>query len=241
MKKSIICVAAIAALIATGCKGKEGRIVVNSDRPVELTSKNDSLSWALGFAMAQNMAVPGIDINRELMLQAIVTTLDSKQQPMTEHQTMRLLTELEGQASLNRHMASQASKEELAKREAPYFEQLMRDNPNVKKSDKGFYYEVLKEGSGKPGEIGQVVVFDYKGMFTNGQVFDQTYGNREPITHVISQSIFPGLFEGFQIMNKGSHYRFYFPSQMGFGQRGTDNIPPNTIIIYEVEVHDIRD
>ena len=91
------------------------------------------------------------------------------------------------------------------------------------------------------GAPGMVVEFDYKGSFTNGQVFDQTYGNREPIVHVIGETLMPGLFEGLCMMRSGSHYRFYFPSEIAFGARGTEDIPPYTAVIYEVEVHSIHE
>lgn len=241
MKKIILVSALVCLIAATTSCNKKGTITVNTEKSPELVNEIDSLSWALGFSLAQNIASTGMNPNREVMFQAICATLDSKQQPLTREQTMALIGDLEMKAQLNQHINNQKAKEEITMREEAYFTKLTKDNPNVKKSDKGIYYEVLKEGKGMKGEIGKVVVFDYKGSFTNGQVFDQTYGNREPITHVISESIFPGLLEGLLMMTPGSKYRFYIPSEMGFGSRGTDVIPPNSIIIYEVEVHDIHD
>ena len=142
---------------------------------------------------------------------------------------------------INRSQQEQNRLDEVRAREAEYFAQLQKDNPNVIKSDKGFYYEVLKEGNGRKGEPGLVVVFDYKGMFPNGQIFDQTYGNRDEITHVISESIFEGLREGFCLMKAGSKYRFYFPSEMAFGSNGTENIPPYSVVIYEVDLHEVHE
>ena len=226
--------------IATSCNDKES-IVVNPDAQVVMKDHNDSLSWALGFTMAQNMAIANIDINRELLFQAICVTLDSKPQPMTQQETYTLLQELEYRAYMNQSKNQEKKLEETRAREEVYFSNLTKNNPNVKKSDKGFYYEVLKEGSGRKGEIGLIAVFDYKGYFTNGQIIDQTYGNCDPIRHVISESIFPGLLEGLCMMRAGSKYRFYFPSETAFGAQGTDNIPPFTTIIYEVEVHEILD
>jgi FKBP-type peptidyl-prolyl cis-trans isomerase len=74
-----------------------------------------------------------------------------------------------------------------------------------------------------------------------GQPYDQTYGKRDPIVHVIGTPMFPGLIEAFQLMNAGSRYRFYFPYQVCFGARGSDGIPPFTPMIYEVELHEIYD
>ncbi|MBP5189308.1 MAG: FKBP-type peptidyl-prolyl cis-trans isomerase [Bacteroidales bacterium] len=241
MKKIILAASVLCIMLMTNSCQKKGTYVLDTDEPVVLNDKIDSLSWALGFSVAQNVASTGVDINREVLLQAICVTLDSKQQAMTQTQTYDLLQQIEQIAYLNRSKNHQKQIDETRAKESVYFDRLMKDNPNVKKSDKGFYYEVIKEGDGRKGEPGLVVVFDYKGSFLNGQVFDQTYGNREPIVHVISESIFPGLFEGFCMMRAGSTYRFYFPSEMAFGANGTENVPPYTAVIYDVELHEVRD
>ena len=70
MKKIFIVAACITALcMATSCNNGD-RIVVKTDAPVELENYNDSLTWALGFSLAQNIAGTGVDIDRELLMQA---------------------------------------------------------------------------------------------------------------------------------------------------------------------------
>ncbi len=236
--KKILYVAICIAMLASCQKGK---VVVDTTKTPTFADKNDSLSWALGFSAAQNFAATGVKINREVLLQAICATLDSLQQPFTMQQTASMLMELNQMAATNRELKQTKENNEQQMQEDAYFTELMKNNANVKKSDKGFYYEVLKEGNGRKGELGLVVVFDYKGMFTNGQVFDQTYGNRDAITTVISDDMFPGLCEAFQIMKGGSKYRLYFPSELAFGARGTQDIPPYSTLIYEIELHEVRD
>jgi FKBP-type peptidyl-prolyl cis-trans isomerase len=241
MKKILLAITSLCLIgIATSCH-KSGTLTINTDETPQLTNKADSISWAMGFTLAQNVASTGIKIDREIMLQAICATLDSKQQPMTQEQTFAMLQEIEKAAFFNKTNNEKAQLEETRARESEYFAKLTKENPKIKKSDKGFYYEVLKEGNGRQGAPGLVVYFDYKGSFTNGQIFDQTYGNREPITHVISESLMPGLFEGFCMMKGGSTYRFYFPAEMAFGANGAEGIPPYSTVIYEVELHEVRD
>lgn len=234
--KKILFAAICITLLASCHKG----IVVNPDKTPTFANQNDSLSWALGFSVAQNIASTGVDINREILMQAICVTLDSKQQPFSQQTTTEMLLDLEQRASLNRKMSQDNQMAEIRQREEVYFNKLVRENPNIKKSDKGFYYEVIKQGKGLIAELGSIVVFDYKGSFTNGHIFDQTYGNREPITHVVGHEMMPGLFEGFCMMPGGSTYRFYFPCEMAFGAQGTQGIPPYSTLIYEVELHEVQ-
>ena len=114
----------------------------------------------------------------------------------------------------------------------------MANNPNIKKHETGFYYEVLKEGKGRKAKYGDNVSFDYRSfLMLTGEPYDQTYDVREPIAHVIGKPMFQGLIDGMQLMNEGSIYRFYFPYQLAFGEKGADGIPGFTPFIYEVELH----
>lgn len=237
MKKILF--AAICITLLASCH-KSGTVVVDTEKAPAFANQNDSLSWALGFSVAQNIASTGIDINREILMQAICATLDSKQQPFDQPTTVHMLMELEQRAALNRRMNQESQMSETKQKEDVYFTKLLQENPNIKKSDKGFYYEVLKQGNGPVAKIGSLVVFDYKGCLTNGHIFDQTYGNREPITHVVSDELIPGLLEGFCMMPAGSTYRFYLPSEMAFGANGTEDVPPYSTVIYDVELHEVQ-
>lgn len=241
MKTSrIICIALTAILFTVSCQ-KKGNYVINTEEPAQLSSQNDSISWALGNMLAQDIVATGIDIDREILIQAIISTLDNKTPQLNQEQVAQMQ-----EIIAQRFYASEKEKydkdfQAVRAEEQAYFTQLLQKNPNVKKSDKGFYYEVLKEGTGRKAETGLIVDFDYKGTFTNGQIFDQTYGNRSSIVHLVDESLMPGLREGFCMMNAGSTYRFYFPCEMAFGEKGTEDIPPFTTVIYEVELHDVHE
>ena len=239
----IILPVAIAVVIASAVScNKKGTIVVDTESQTVLSNSVDSMSWALGLSLAQTISSTGFEPNRELMFKAICNTLDGKQQPMTQQATYMLLQDLEAQQYINQKQQMEKASDEAKANEAVFFEKLMKENPNVKKSEKGFYYEVLQEGKGMKGERGLVAVFDYKGMYIDGKIFDQTYGNREPIVHVIDEPMMTGLLEGMCMMRGGSKYRFYLPSEMAYGSRGSmeENIPPYTPLIYEIEMHEVR-
>ena len=241
MKKALLAAAVLCIIgITTSCTPKD-KITVDTSKAPELRTQADSLSWALGFSIAQNIANTGIETNQEVILQAIFTTLNQKQQPLTQQQTYQLLNELDRLAFIAQTKNHESQMKETQAREEAYFADLLSKNPNVKKSDKGYYYEVLQEGKGRKGDIGLVALFDYKGSYTNGQVFDQTYGNNDTVRHLIDESIMPGLLDGLCNMRAGSTYRFYFPSELAFGAKGTDGIPPYSTVIYEIALYAVTD
>lgn len=229
-----------AVLLAASCQQK-GTMVVKTDADANLKSENDSISWAMGNILGQNVLASGITVDRQLLVQSLLATLDNNNKLLNDEQLAMMQQRIEAHFYASQNEQYQSSLTEARKQEEVYFNQLAAQNPNIKKSDKGFYYEVLKEGDGRKGEPGLIVEFDYKGTFTNGQIFDQTYGNRPPIVHMVDEGLMPGLREAFCMMKAGSTYRFYFPSEMAFGAQGTDDIPPFTAVIYEVELHDVHE
>ncbi|PZF72835.1 FKBP-type peptidyl-prolyl cis-trans isomerase [Taibaiella soli] len=112
--------------------------------------------------------------------------------------------------------------------------------PEVVTLPSGLQYEILTEGEGpKPGPTSMVTVH-YEGRLTNGNVFDSSYKRNQPATFGVHQVI-SGWTEGLQLMSKGSKWRLYIPSELGYGSRGAGGaIPPHSALIFDVELIDFR-
>lgn len=112
--------------------------------------------------------------------------------------------------------------------------------PEVVTLPSGLQYEILIEGEGaKPGPTSMVTVH-YEGRLTNGNVFDSSYKRKQPATFGVHQVI-SGWTEGLQLMSKGSKWRLYIPSELGYGSRGAGGaIPPHAALIFDVELIDFR-
>ena len=108
--------------------------------------------------------------------------------------------------------------------------------PEVKTTASGLQYEVLTEGTGpKPSGSTARVTVHYEGRLINGTVFDSSYKRNQPASFGLNQVI-SGWTEGVQLMPQGSKYRFFIPSDMGYGSRGAGSIPPNSTLIFDVEL-----
>ncbi|MEX1220673.1 MAG: FKBP-type peptidyl-prolyl cis-trans isomerase [Idiomarina sp.] len=108
-------------------------------------------------------------------------------------------------------------------------------------TESGLQYEVLEQGDGeKPAETDMVEVH-YEGTLVNGEVFDSSIERGEPAVFPLNRVI-PGWTEGVQLMSVGSKYRFVIPSELAYGDRevGGGQIPPNSTLIFEVELMDIK-
>jgi FKBP-type peptidyl-prolyl cis-trans isomerase FklB len=108
--------------------------------------------------------------------------------------------------------------------------------PEVKTTASGLQYEVLTEGTGpKPSGSTARVTVHYEGRLINGTVFDSSYKRNQPASFGLNQVI-SGWTEGVQLMPQGSKYRFFIPAEMGYGSRGAGSIPPNSTLIFDVEL-----
>ncbi len=100
----------------------------------------------------------------------------------------------------------------------------------------GLQYRVLSSGpagGASPSATDQVSVA-YEGRLLNGQVFDQTPPG-QPATFVVGQLI-PAWTEALQKMKPGDAWMLYAPPDLAYGARGAGPIPPNSALIFKVQL-----
>ncbi|MCP4294963.1 MAG: FKBP-type peptidyl-prolyl cis-trans isomerase [Proteobacteria bacterium] len=100
----------------------------------------------------------------------------------------------------------------------------------------GLQYRIIEQGKGRfPSEKDKVKVH-YRGTLENGKEFDSSYKKGKPSVFRVD-SVIRGWSEALQLMQKGSKWEIFVPPNLGYGKRGISNfIPPNSILIFEVEL-----
>jgi len=127
----------------------------------------------------------------------------------------------------------QAAKERKMKK----FEELTSD---FKSTSSGLKYKIRKKNaSGKKPDAGQKVKVHYTGKFLNGEEFDSSKGG-DPIEIPIGRGrVIPGWDEGIMLLREGEKATLGIPSGLAYGQRGSGPIPPNTPLIFDVELVEV--
>ncbi|MDT0678279.1 peptidylprolyl isomerase [Autumnicola musiva] len=110
------------------------------------------------------------------------------------------------------------------------------------KTESGLRYKIEKEGSGAKAEKGKTVSVHYKGMLTDGTVFDSSYKRKQPIEFPVGVGhVIKGWDEGILMLKVGDQARFVVPSHLGYGERGAGGvIPPNAALVFDVELVDVK-
>lgn len=107
------------------------------------------------------------------------------------------------------------------------------------KTKSGLIYEIIKLGEGEKPNATDKVEVHYHGTLEDGSVFDSSVDRNQTITFGLNQVI-KGWTEGLQLMPVGSKFKFTIPPELGYGDRDMGSIPPNSTLIFEVELFDIK-
>tara|TARA_B100000963_G_scaffold321654_1_gene305134 strand:+ start:48603 stop:49610 length:1008 start_codon:yes stop_codon:yes gene_type:complete len=110
------------------------------------------------------------------------------------------------------------------------------------KTQSGLYYKINNVGSGNKPSVGQTVSVHYKGMLLDKTEFDSSFKRNNPIEFTLGiGQVIPGWDEGLMLLKKGSSATLVIPPELAYGSSGAGGvIPPNSTLIFEVELVDIK-
>lgn len=105
----------------------------------------------------------------------------------------------------------------------------------------GLVCEDLELGTGEIAEHGCTVCVHYTGWLENGEVFDSSRNREEPLVFPLGAGyVIRGWDEGVQGMRVGGRRRLTILPDLGYGAAGAgDDIPPDSTLIFEIELLEI--
>ena len=124
-------------------------------------------------------------------------------------------------------------------------EYIAKNNIKATKTDEGTNVEIQQAG-GEPGKDGQSVSVKYTGKFLDGTAFDSNvdtaFHHTEPYTFTLGTGgSIKGFDDGLRLLGKGAKGKLFIPSVLGYGSQGSGKIKPNTNLMFEIEVLDVKD
>jgi FKBP-type peptidyl-prolyl cis-trans isomerase len=105
----------------------------------------------------------------------------------------------------------------------------------------GLQYRIITEGSGTENPApSSIVTVHYSGKLSDGTEFDSSYKRNQPASFPVN-GVIRGWTEALQLMHVGDKWELTIPSDLAYGRQGAGNsIPPDAILIFEVELLEIK-
>ena len=206
-----------------------------ADQKTELKSEKDKVSYSIGTSIGQDFKRQDIDVNVDVLSQAIRDVLEEKTPAMSQQEIQETLV------NFKQKMVAQqkAKQEEMAVKNAKEGKEFLAANAEkegVVTRPSGLQYKVLEEGGGKSPTKDSTVTVDYKGTLIDGTVFDSSYQRGKSATFGVGDVI-PGWTEALPLMKEGAKWRLFIPADLAYGERGAGPvIGPNATLIFDVEL-----
>ena len=229
-------VVAVAALV-TGYFIGINRDGIKSESQVTLKNQSDSLNYFLGLNYGYSMVQAPWDVDADMISSGFYQVMnDSSVYDMMTAQTV--FQQLYGKIAEQESMKAESAAIENLEKGIAFLEE-NKKKEGVTTTESGLQYEVISEGTGpKPVDTSTVTVF-YEGSLIDGTIFESSFETNDSITFPMN-GVIPGWTEGVQLMSVGSTYKFYIPSNLGYGPQDSGPIPGNSVLIFRIELLEVK-
>ena len=198
-----------------------------------LVERMDTISYSLGMSLGLRLKNQGAgELNYNTLMKGIQDALKGSELLISREDSDRINYEYFQYQRDNMFTEIKAAGESFLATNG--------QRPEVTTTESGLQYEILKNGEGPKPSASNSVTVHYEGFLIDGKMFDSSVARGEPITFPLNRVI-SGWTEGLQYMPVGSKFKFFIPSDLGYGSRGAGaDIPPYSTLIFEVELFDIK-
>ena len=107
-------------------------------------------------------------------------------------------------------------------------------------TESGLKYWDIKVGTGETPHKTSKCKVHYSGWLTDGNMFDSSVARGKPFEFRMTGGVIKGWLEGVATMKVGGKRRFEIPAGLAYGKSGRPGIPPNSTLIFEIELLEIK-
>lgn len=220
---------------------------LTSETPAKTEEEGKKTAYHLGYNAIANMMVmlelPKSDFHYGCIKKGYTDFTKGKDSKFTEEEMNNKLNTYfqEKQTAMQEKML--AKRKEEAAQNLALGQQFLEENAKkegIKTTASGLQYQVIKEGEGERPTLKSRVVTHYTGTLMDGKVFDSSIERGQPATFPLN-AVIQGWQEGIPLMKKGSRYRLFVPATLGYGENSPASIPPNSVLIFDVELIDVME
>lgn len=229
MKHTMITISVLGFLYAAGIFAAEEPAATNTEAPqsaetIVIATDEEKVNYSLGFELGQDLKRQELKLLPEALLQGAKDAVSGGKplvKPTQRAAALKQIKEKRAQANLE---------------EAQAFLAANAEKEGVTVLPSGLQYRELQVGDGKSPTAKDSITVKYRGRLIDGTEFADSEERGRPATHQMKKVI-KGWKEALPLMKEGAKWELYIPPELAYGKRGLRNrIPPNSALIYEVEL-----
>jgi FKBP-type peptidyl-prolyl cis-trans isomerase FklB len=204
---------------------------------LDLSATENRTAYTVGLTVGENLR------DRKLAKDALLEGISdgiANSPKIAQQERQEILMAYQKKMQESQFEAWQAQGDANLKKSAAFLEKNAKEKGIVSMPN-GLQYRVLRKGTGtKSPKATDTVKVHYKGTLIDGKEFDSSYSRNEPATFPLNRVI-QGWTDGLQLMKVGDKWELFIPSHLGYGTNGAPpNIGPNEVLIFEVELLEIK-
>ena len=223
-------VALTAAL--TACSNGSG-----SFESASLDADDQKASYGIGLNVGTQIADSRDRLDRAAFMRGVEDALQGREPAISREEIQPALQAFAQEVQAAAAEARQRESAENAEAGAAFLAE-NGQREGVMTTESGLQYEVLRAGDGASPTASDEVQLHYRGTLTDGTEFDSSYDGQPAVFGV--GAVIPGFAEAIQLMQVGSHFRIWIPSDLAYGAQGSGPvIGPNQVLVFEIELLDI--
>jgi len=239
---ALICLAVISVHAAeenTQKDANEPQIIVQAtaEKAEILKTETEKVSYIIGTQIARNFKTQEVEVNLDSLMLGLKHALQGDKLVLSQDEMKKVYKAWQGK--MRAKMAAKKAKEAAENLAAgtAYLE-ANKAKEGVKVLPSGLQYKVIKEGTGNTPTADDKVKTHYRGTLIDGTEFDSSYKRNMPAEFPV-KGVIKGWTEALQLMKEGGKWEPYIPATLAYGERGRPGIPPNSTLIFEIELLEI--
>jgi FKBP-type peptidyl-prolyl cis-trans isomerase FklB len=209
--------------------------------------KNDKekIGYAIGMYAASikdRLKSQDIEYDTDMLIKGFTDSVTTGTTTITQEQKMEVLKDLDKQirTKMQEKQKQQAEenriKGEKNKADGAAFLDKNKAQAGVTTLPDGLQYKVITEGTGAIPKGQDEVSVNYRGTLIDGTEFDSSYKRNQPFSTKVEGGIIKGWTEALELTKTGSKWQIFVPSDLAYGPTGRSGIPPNAVLIFEMEL-----
>jgi FKBP-type peptidyl-prolyl cis-trans isomerase FkpA len=234
INKKLLVVGLISSVVMVGCN-KEAE---KKEETVKLETLEQKVNYVVAQNMAQNFKQGGLTIEPEAFALALKDVRDGVESRLTDEEKETVMQTFQEQAMAAREEEQKKLGEANLAEGSAYLE-ANKAKEGVTVTESGLQYRVITEGTGVKPKATDTVTVHYSGKLLDGTEFDSSYSRNEPVNFPVN-GVIAGWTEALLLMPQGSKWELVIPSDLAYGPGGNGPIPPNSVLVFEVELLEVK-